>query len=142
MARWAWLAILAIAIIGCTPLPPEPALGGPMPGDEVGVSSPSAVTNELVWVKGRTMIKVQRGDRLCRQDSSFGACKQLTAADRRELDRFFGASSFREKWMRYAPCPSSYGTDLQREVFAVTFSDGATVGRELDAPFRYPLARV
>jgi hypothetical protein len=41
-------------------------------------------------------------------------------ADRRELDRFFGAESFRERWKAYVPCA---GRNWTTEVFEITFAD-------------------
>jgi hypothetical protein len=130
--RWAiTLSVLASAALGaCAPLPSEPVVSGPVFERE---ASPSQVlTRELVWVTTRGTLRVTAA-RMCKRDdqeSTSGACVQLSTSDRRELDRFFGADNFRKRWDDYVPCPAEM--DAEPEAFKVTFSDGQSIAKTLD----------
>jgi hypothetical protein len=127
----------ATAALGCAPLPDEPAVRGPS-DDRAAVGSRSA-TRELVWFRQGTEIRVSRASKLCTNGQSARAeCIQLSAADRRELDRFFGAETFRQRWKAYIPCA---GRNWTTEVFEITFADGESIARPLDTRFGDPRSR-
>ncbi len=128
------LAAAAVTLCACAPLPYDPALRGPT--QEAGPESSSTMTaRELVWVSARGTLRIE-ATRMCREDGeSSDACLHLSTSDRRELDRFFGARNFRERWDAYRPCPHRGDAS---EAFQVTFADGHTVAKPLDHPFGTP----
>ena len=137
--------VILLACASCAPLPEEPVMRGPADATSRTTSSAgpqSSRTRELVWMKGRKMIRITRTERMCREDESSGSgeCVPLSSADKKELDRFFGAESFRERWAMYRPCPAAIDQDSSA-IFAVTFADGKQIGKILDAPVGSPLAR-
>lgn len=126
------LAAVTVTLCACAPLPSEPAVVGPT--KEHASTSPST-TRELVWVGARGTLRIA-ATRMCRDGSAASStCLHLSGADRRELDRFFGAKSFRQRWDAYSPCPQ-LGGDI--EAFQVTFADGHTVAKPLDRPTGTP----
>jgi hypothetical protein len=131
-------ALTATAALGCSPLPEEPAVRGP--ADDRAAAGSGSATRELVWLRQGTEIRVSRASKLCTNGSSArAACIQLSAADRRELDRFFGAETFRQRWKAYVPCA---GRNWTTEVFEITFADGESVARPLDTRYGDPRSRV
>lgn len=136
-ARFLVAELLAGAVVtlsACAPLPYEPALHGPTP--EAGPEWSFGMTaRELVWVSARGTLRIE-ATRMCREDGGAAdACLHLSSSDRRELDRFFGAKNFRQRWDSYRPCPDRGDAP---EAFQVTFADGHTVAKRLDHPFGTP----
>jgi hypothetical protein len=132
------LATLALLASGCAPLlPPEPHVQGP---DAARPSTALATqTRELVWMKTGRTVRIQRTAKMCHEGVVSEACVRVSSGDLYELDRFFGAKEFRERWESYWPCPKRL--DGEVEAFIVTFADGSTIGKLLDAPMGTPLAR-
>jgi hypothetical protein len=132
-------ALLACLALGaCTPLPSEPVVGGPVYERDSGHGELS--TQELVWVSSGGTLRITNA-RMCKHGedaTSSAACVRLSARDRRELDRFFGAQSFRKRWDAYVPCPAALGEDP--ELFKVTFADGASITKALDRQTGSPVA--
>jgi len=127
----ALLVAAASCALACAPLPPEPNVGGPR-DDAAELESRGASTRELVWVSAAGTLRIE-SSRMCREESdSSGECVRISAADRVELDRFFGAKTFRERWDAFRPCPTSFEADTH--AFRVTFADGESVAKWLDGP--------
>ena len=129
-------------LAGCAPLPPEPVVGGPVHGKEaVG----QMATRELVWVSPGGTLRITNS-RMCKHEedaTNSASCVKLSASDRRELDRFFGAENFRKRWDAYVPCPQLRlgdpgPTAAQSEYVTVTFADGASITKSLDGQLGNP----
>jgi hypothetical protein len=129
--------LLAIALVACTPLPAEPAMGGP--SDRPMPAGPS-VTRELTWVSAGRTVRITLGSRVCRDGPRESAsCVRLSATDRKELDRFFGAETFRHRWSAYGACGTRFTRIGETTTFSITYADGETIAKPLDAPNGTPL---
>ncbi len=122
---------------GCAPLPNEPVVTGPV--YERDPATGQLRTRELVWVSAGGTLRIT-SERMCKHEDarSSAACVRLSASDRRELDRFFGAQSFRKRWDAYVPCPADVGEET--ELFKVTFEDGESIVKALDRQTGSPVA--
>lgn len=126
------LRLMAAGMVtsACAPLPVAPNVAGPDEG-RVEIANDSSATRELVWVTNRGTLRI-KASRMCRDGDapSGSACVRLSATDRAELDRFFGANNFRRRWDTYRPCAALFGDE--NVAFQVTFADGHSVGKALD----------
>src|SRR5688572_13590570 len=134
--------VLAGFALGCEPLEEQPELRGP--SSRRGSTQSMQAAQELVWFRGRSMIRITRTAKMCQEEESgpgSGSCVVLADEDRKQIDRFFGGENFRSRWDNYRPCQARIANG-DSEIFAVTFADGHKVGKLLDAPMGSPATRV